>query len=125
MSAMTDKRKHYAVCKVADLPPGQRIIADLDGRSVGVFNVNGEFHALHNRCPHAAGTLCMGPVTGTTMPTEHGAREFVYGSEGHILRCAWHGWEFEIETGKCLIDAKVRAKTFKVSVENDQVVVHI
>jgi nitrite reductase/ring-hydroxylating ferredoxin subunit len=41
------------------------------------------------------------------------------------LRCAWHGWEFEIETGRSLADPKVQAKTFPVTVEDGEILVHI
>ena len=117
--------KRFVVCREEALPPGQRILIDLDGRSVGVFNMNGHFHALHNRCPHAAGALCMGPITGTTAPTVAGARTFTYTQDQHILRCAWHGWEFEIESGHCLSDERVRAKRFRVTVDAGQVIVQI
>jgi nitrite reductase/ring-hydroxylating ferredoxin subunit len=51
--------------------------------------------------------------------------EYVYADEGRILRCAWHGWEFEIETGRSLADPKLKAKTFPVTVEDGEVIVHI
>ena len=108
-------RRRYFVCSASELAPGGRVVRDLDGRSVGVFNVDGEFFALHNRCPHRGGALCLGPVTGTTLPSD--AARYVYGREGRILRCAWHGWEFDIESGRSLVDPKVRAKTFPVVVE--------
>jgi nitrite reductase/ring-hydroxylating ferredoxin subunit len=50
---------------------------------------------------------------------------YVYGREGRILRCAWHGWEFDIETGQALVDPRVRAQTYPVTVEEEQVVVSI
>ncbi len=115
--------KQYTVCKITDLPSGGRKLVDLDGKSVGIFNVQGEFHALLNYCPHSGGALCQGPVTGTTMPTDD--YKFIYGREGTILRCAWHGWEFDIRTGTWILDPKIRAKKYQVTVENDDVVVHI
>ena len=117
------QRRPYAVCKAEALAPGERLIADLNGHSVGVFNIAGRFFALHNRCPHAGGALCLGPLTGTTLPTDQ--RAYVYGMEGRILRCAWHGWEFEVESGRCLADPKMKARTYPVSVEAGDVVVHI
>lgn len=115
--------KQYTVCKITDLSPGDRKLVDLDGKSVGIFNIQGEFHALLNYCPHSGGALCQGPVTGTTMPTDD--YEFIYGREGTILRCAWHGWEFDIRTGTWILDPKIRAKKYQVTVENDDVMVHI
>jgi nitrite reductase (NADH) small subunit len=116
-------RKTFRVCSAEELGPGERRVVELGGRSVGVFNVAGTFHALHNRCPHRGGPLCLGPVAGTTAASPD--FDYVYEREGRILRCAWHGWEFEIETGRSLADPQVRAKTFPVTVEDGQVLVHI
>jgi nitrite reductase (NADH) small subunit len=113
----------FRVCGAEELGPGDRRVVDLGGRSVGIFNVGGSFYALHNRCPHRGGPLCLGPVTGTTAASED--FDYLYEREGRILRCAWHGWEFEIATGRSLADPKVRAKTFPVTVEDGQVLVHI
>jgi nitrite reductase (NADH) small subunit len=96
-------------------------IVEIDGRSVGVFNVDGRFYALHNRCPHRGGTLCEGPLAGTTLPTDR--REHVYGREGRVLRCAWHGWEFDVTTGRALADPGVRARPCAVTIEDGDVVV--
>ena len=84
-------------------------------------NVGGHLYALHNRCPHRGGALCLGPVTGTALGDA--GFDFVYGREGELIRCAWHGWEFEIATGRALADAKVRAKTYPVEVEDGGVYV--
>jgi len=115
-----EARRVFA-CRASEVPPGARVIRELDGLSVGVFNVAGRFHALHNRCPHRGGDLCRGPVTGTAVPT--GDYRFRYGLEGELVRCAWHGWEFEIESGRCLVDARIRARTFPVEIEADSVYV--
>ncbi|MBZ9870285.1 hypothetical protein LB542_05350 [Mesorhizobium sp. BR1-1-9] len=45
--------------------------------------------------------------------------EFVYERAGELIRCAWHGWEFDIRSGKCLVDEKLRARTFPVHVDGD------
>jgi nitrite reductase (NADH) small subunit len=113
----------FPVCRADELAPGERLVVDLGGRSVGVFNVDGGFYALHNRCPHRGGALCLGPITGLTTATDD--FDYAYTNEGRILRCAWHGWEFEIETGRAIADPHIRAKTFPVTVEDGEVVVHI
>lgn len=116
-------RKRFPVCRREDLPPGARLLVEVDGKSVGLFNVDGSIYALHNRCPHMGGPLCEGPVAGTALPTDN--FHFEYGMEGRILRCAWHGWEFEISTGECLVPGRLRARSYPVTVEQGQVIVHI
>jgi nitrite reductase (NADH) small subunit len=117
---MGTERRHV-IGSAADVPPGGRLIVDVDGRSIGVFNVAGRFYALHNRCPHKRGALCEGPITGTVLPTT--GRDFPYGREGEIVRCARHGWEFEIATGQAIADPRVRARTFRVEVDGSDLVV--
>jgi nitrite reductase (NADH) small subunit len=115
--------RRHAVCAASEIPPGGRRIVEVDGRSIGVFNVAGRFYALHNGCPHRGGALCEGRVCGTVLPTED--RSFAYGREGEILRCAWHGWEFDIRTGVALVDPAVRARTYPVTVVDGTVVVAV
>jgi 3-phenylpropionate/trans-cinnamate dioxygenase ferredoxin subunit len=113
----------HVVCTAAEIAPGGRRIVNVNGRSIGVFNVDGNFYALHNGCPHKGGELCAGRITGTVLPTS--GREFVYGRDGEILRCSRHGWEFEIATGRALADPRVRARRYPVTVEEGQVVVTV
>ncbi len=118
---MTDTRhRRYLVGEAGEIAPGGRVVRDFDGLSIGVFNVDGAYYALHNRCPHRGGALCLGPVTGTA---RQGEFRFVYARDGEIVRCAWHGWEFDIATGRSLVDDRIRAKTFRVEVEDGKLYV--
>ena len=112
----------FVACK-ADLLPGERRIVEVDGKSIGVFNVHGHYYAIHNRCPHMAGPLCQGPVTGTTRQTD--GWEFVYERPGEVVRCGWHGWEFDIATGRSLVVDRMRARTYPTSVEHGDVIIQI
>jgi 3-phenylpropionate/trans-cinnamate dioxygenase ferredoxin subunit len=84
--------------------------------SIGIFNVRGTYYALKSSCPHQGAPLCEGRVTGTTAVLQHG-RELptaVWTREGEIVRCPWHGWEFDILTGRALCDPPWRVATFEV-----------
>lgn len=108
--------ERYVVCRADELPPGERKIIDAAGRSIGVFNVHGKFYALRNVCPHQYAPLCKGKITGTSLPSKVG--EYLFGREGEILHCPWHGWEFDILTGRSIFNPhKVRVKTYDVTVE--------
>ena len=117
-------KQELVVCKRTEIAPGERKLVTVDGKQIGIFNVGGQFFALLNYCPHYGGALCRGPITGTTLPTNE--FKFVYGHEGSVLRCAWHGWEFDIPSGELLINRKIKAKRYAVtgSAAGD-VVVHI
>lgn len=106
----------HVVGKVSEVPPGERKIVLADNRSIGVFNVNGTYYALRNSCPHQGAPLCKGHVTGMTLTAPPG--EYRYGRNGEILRCPWHGWEFDLTSGKSIYDPhKCLVKTYDVTVE--------
>lgn len=117
------------VCPEGELPPGaRRMVVPFRGRAgIGVFNVGGEYRALRNLCPHKLGPLCTGRVSGRVVaaapPTARDA-DLDLVRDGEIIRCPWHLWEFEIATGLCLVDPKVRVKTYPVRVEGGSVVVY-
>jgi len=106
------------VGRLSEFPPGTRKIVTVGGRSIGVFNIGGQFFALRNQCPHQGAPLCRGRVKGTTIPGK--PYEYVYGRDQEIIQCPWHGWEFEITTGRTFFNPhRMRVKTYEVSVEPD------
>ena len=65
----------HVVATVDEIPPGGRKIVEIAGRSLGVFNIGGEYFALRNRCPHQGGPLCVGHLTGFAFSTTPGEYE--------------------------------------------------
>jgi len=109
----------HVVAPVRELPPGSRKLVDVGGRAIVIFNIGGEFFALLNRCPHQGGNLCEGRLIGLVESSEPGA--YRYSRQGEILRCPWHGWEFDVRTGKSWCDpARIRTKTYGVGTEPGQ-----
>ncbi len=109
------------VCRAEEIVTGNPKIVKIRTLSVGLFRLGDEIHALLNVCPHKGAPLCEGPQCGTTACGEGG--DFVYVRENEIVRCAWHGWEFDIRSGSHLVDPDVKARTFPVSVESGNVYV--
>jgi len=108
--------KLHRVCLAVELTPGNRKIIEIEGRSIGVFNIKGRFYALKNTCPHQFAPLCRGKITGYNQPSEVGVYDWC--REGEIIRCPWHAWEFDITTGQSVFNPhKVRTKSYAVSVE--------
>jgi nitrite reductase/ring-hydroxylating ferredoxin subunit len=89
--------------------------------SIGVFNVNGTYIAVLNVCPHALGPICRGRVGGTTLPSPPG--EWRWGRVGEILACPWHGWEFDLLTGKPLFGNLPNLRRYPVVVQDDTIFV--
>lgn len=109
----------YVVAQVEDIPPGQRKIVSVEGRSIGVFNVGGDFYAIRNQCPHEGGPLCEGVVSGLVSSKVPGEYEYV--RRGEIVRCPWHQWEFDIRSGQSWFDpTKTRVQTYETTVETGQ-----
>ena len=112
----------HVVAATSEFPPGTRRLIEVDGRAIAVFNLKGEYFALLNRCPHNGGPLAEGIITGLLQSATPG--DYSYAREGEIIRCPWHGWEFDIKTGKSFCSViKARARPFPVKVEPGQALV--
>ena len=111
-----DEGGRYVVGTVDEIPPGSRKVIEVGGREIGVFNVNGEYFAVLNRCPHQGGPLCSGRQTGfLTSPTPG---DYRLSRPGEVIRCPWHGWEFDLRTGQSWCEpARVRVRRYEVSVQ--------
>ena len=112
----------HVIAPVDELPPGTRIFVELDGRRIAIFNIKGEFFGLLNRCPHQGAALCEGPLIGLARSKDPG--EIEYTRPGEIIRCPWHGWEFDVRTGESYCDPRrFRVKAYPVNVEPGATVV--
>ena len=106
----------HIVARVDEIPLGGRKVVEVAGRSIGVFHIKGSYYAIRNSCPHQGGPLCQGRLTGLLTASKPG--DYVYTNQGEILRCPWHGWEFDAKTGQSWYNpAQVRVRSYKVSVE--------
>ena len=106
----------FVVGKVDEIAPGDRKIVRVAGRSIGVFNVGGEFYAVRNRCPHQGAALCEGKLWGVLKSDVPGS--FEYDGNKEILTCIWHGWEFSLKTGQSWCDPqRLRVRSYQVSAE--------
>jgi 3-phenylpropionate/trans-cinnamate dioxygenase ferredoxin subunit len=109
----------YVVADASEIPPGERKVVTVAGRSIGIFNIDGEFFALRNRCPHQGGALCEGRLWGVLTASAPG--EFSYEPRREILTCPWHGWEFHVRTGQSWCDpVRLRVRRFDVSLERGE-----
>ena len=106
----------HVIAPVDELPPGTRKFVEIDGRPIAIFNIKGEFFGLLNRCPHQGANLCEGPLIGLAQSRNPG--EIEYTKLGEIIRCPWHGWEFDVRTGQSYCDPdNTYVRQYAVSVE--------
>jgi nitrite reductase/ring-hydroxylating ferredoxin subunit len=134
----------HAVGRPSDIPVGGKKLFTIGGRPIAVFNVKGEYFAILNRCPHQGASLCDGALTGLVTSDRPG--ECSLSRPGEIVRCPWHGWDFDLRTGESwfdptntklrkyaagvtsgaeLVKGPYKAETFKVSTEEDYLVVEL
>jgi nitrite reductase/ring-hydroxylating ferredoxin subunit len=109
--------QRFVVARADEIPEGERLIVDVDGRKVGVFNVAGEYHAILHLCPHAGGPLCEGQLVEDVFAERPG--EIDHNPDRQFIACPWHGWTFDIKTGQSWADpSRLRARRFPVDRES-------
>jgi 3-phenylpropionate/trans-cinnamate dioxygenase ferredoxin subunit len=106
----------HVVASVDEIPPGTRKLVEVNSRAIVVFNLDGAFFALSNRCPHRGGSLAHGIQTAVVESRVPG--EYLCSRPGEMVKCPWHGWEFDIRTGKSWCDpSRLRIRQYKVEVK--------
>lgn len=96
--------RKVTVGKVSDVPSGRGATVKLkDGKEVALFNVNGNFHAIENFCPHKAYPLADSRLSG------------------NIVECSLHGWRFDVRTGACFTKKGCSIESYEVVVEDEMI----
>jgi nitrite reductase/ring-hydroxylating ferredoxin subunit len=86
---------------MASLPPGNIIEVEVEGEAVAVYNVEGQFYAIHNRCTHVGGPLSQGHL------------------DGYNAICPWHDSCFDVRSGEATCGpAKKPVRTYRVQIDN-------
>ena len=113
----------YPIAETGELAePGDRVIEEVRGREIAVFNVEGDYHAVANYCIHEAGPLCEGKLTGEYGLAEDGYN-WAYDDVDRIIHCPWHNWKFDVTTGRSTDDPRYAVPTYDVEVEDGTVYV--
>ncbi len=81
------------VARIADCPPDTGLELVAADRIVALYHCDGQFYALDGVCPHQGGPLGKGAVTNC------------------IVTCPWHGWQFDVRTGRHQINSHIRLPT--------------
>lgn len=112
------------VGRAADLKEGERrIVVANDRKSIGVLRANGKIFAYLNECPHQGGPVCEGLLihrVEENIGPDKTYRGMRYSDDLHIV-CPWHGWEFNIETGRCAGDGRHAIPRYRVVERNDEI----
>lgn len=95
------------VARVEEVPEGTGTVVEVRGRPLALFHIGGRFYATDNECLHRGGPLGDGFLTG------------------EVVTCPWHGWEYDVRTGRHVDDPSLGVATFDVVVRNGRVWVRI
>jgi nitrite reductase/ring-hydroxylating ferredoxin subunit len=111
----------HDVGAVADFAERVVTLVRAGDREIGVVRWNGEVYAISNVCTHQRGPLCRGTLSARLTAAAPGTMEL--DEETPVLACPWHGWEFDLRSGRALWDERYAVRTFSVSVEGGRVLV--
>jgi len=95
------------VAKVRDVESGKGLVVVVKGIRVALFNCEGVYYAIKNSCPHMGGELGEGLL------------------QGDVVTCPWHGWRFNVKTGKNPEADVVAVRTFEVRVDGDEILIGV
>ena len=107
--------------------PGRKLI-ESGGVEVGVFKLGGEFFAYENVCPHIGGPACQGKIIAKveeSVQPDRTSTGMEFSKTKMNVVCPWHGFEFDIRTGRHHGNARYRLKSIKVRVEDGAVIVSL
>src|ERR1700733_1241179 len=115
----------WFVAKAADLPDGDRRIVTAGNNEIGVFHHGGAYYAYSNYCVHSGGPACEGILINQVVDLIAPDRTYqgqTFSDEVHFV-CPWHGYEYELITGQCVGDRKLKLKKFEVVRRGDDLYV--
>ncbi len=91
--------------KKDEIPAGSIREFQVDGRTIAVANVEGKFYAINNTCLHRGGPLGQGEL------------------EENVVTCPWHGWQYDVTSGKVAMNPTVGVETYPVEVRGEDIFV--
>ena len=112
------------VAEVDEIPTGRGLGIDVKGIEIAVFNADGEFYAISNRCAHQQAPLCKAGTEKINSDHTWTKTRGRVDAEERTVTCPWHLWEWDLETGEHVVSGK-RIGTFDVEVEGEDVLVRI
>ena len=115
----------WFVAKASELADGDRRIVTAGKREIGVFHKDGAYYAYSNTCLHQGGPACEGLLINNVVDVIKPDRTYdgqTFGSDVHFV-CPWHGYEYDIKTGECVGDRKMKLRKFEIVKRGDEIYV--
>ncbi|WP_020495904.1 Rieske (2Fe-2S) protein [Sciscionella marina] len=125
---MSAAQHEIVVAGLADLEERERLVVEVDGVELGIYFHAGEVRAWHNVCPHQGGPVCQGKIMPRTVQTVREDRKNggpAFHPSDRTIVCPWHGFEFDIGTGRHPSAPGIGLRPIPVRVQGDDVIVTI
>jgi len=114
------------VAKISDFKDGDRRIVMAGKNEIGVFRHEGRFYAYSNYCVHQGGPACEGLVIAKVeeriQPDKTSRGLYFSDTDMHFV-CPWHGYEYDLKTGECAADRRLRLKAYQVVRRGEEIYV--
>ncbi|MDE0041667.1 MAG: Rieske (2Fe-2S) protein [Candidatus Poribacteria bacterium] len=102
-----ESSRYVKAAEADSVPLGDSVAVKLEGYFIGIHNVDGEYYAIDNVCPHVGGVL-------------HAGKQ-----EGGVIVCPIHEWKFDVKTGKCIWPGECELATFPLKVRGGDILVDL
>jgi nitrite reductase/ring-hydroxylating ferredoxin subunit len=115
------------VAKATDMQDGDRRIVVAGRHEIGVFFKDGAYYAYSNYCVHAGGPACEGILVNQVEDILREDRTYEgqrFTDEVHFA-CPWHGYEYDLKTGECVGDRRLKLRKYDVVRRGDDIYVVI
>jgi nitrite reductase/ring-hydroxylating ferredoxin subunit len=117
---------HILVGPATSLADGERRIVFHAGTEIGVFRWDGKLYAYENLCVHQGGPACEGMIMHRVMDVLAEDRTYVrqaFSETDVNFVCPWHGYEYDIKTGECIGDRRLKLRAYPVVEKNGEIFV--
>ena len=106
-SVNREESRFVKAAETNNVTPGSSVAVKLEGNFIGIHNVDGEYYAIDNICPHVGGVL-------------HAGKQ-----EGGVIICPIHEWKFDVKTGKCIWPGECELATYPLKVSGGDILVGV
>lgn len=120
--------REVLVAEVDDIPDGDRKTYSVDGVEIGIFRVGDQVYAWRNECPHQGGPVCQGKLLRSVEERLDDQRRSlgIHYVDGTLnIICPWHGYEFDVRTGRYAGGASLRLKPQRIRLSDGRIYVSL
>ncbi len=100
-------KKQFRVARTGEIPVGKGHAVEVNNRMIAIFNVDGQFHAIDDMCPHMGASLAAGEL------------------DGCVVSCPLHGWRYDVTDGTWRDNPRVSTDAFPVTLKQGEIFVEM